>query len=108
MLETQEEKMRRLTTLGETCRKIIEGEITLFPKLNEYDSNFSIGRFIHTKEKSIQKRMIDTKNFYLDFNLDNNKKIIWDMLFLSEVISRQITDSKTIKEILIKIMNKQK
>jgi len=105
MVESQEEKIIRLTKLGETCRKIIEGEITLFPKLTEEDYNFSIGRFIKTKETIIQKRMIDSKNFHLDFNLDNNKKIIWDMLFLSEVISRQITDINTINEILTKMLN---
>ena len=105
MVESQEEKIIRLTKLGETCRKIIEGEITLFTKLTEEDYEFSIGRFIKTKETIIQKRMIDSKNFHLDFNLDNNKQIIWDMLFLSEVISRQITDPNTIKEILTKMMN---
>lgn len=105
MLETQEEKIRRLTSLGETCRKIIEGETTLFTKLTEEDYNFSIGRFIRTKEQIISKRMLDNKTFSLGFNLDNNKNIIWDLLFLSEVISRQITDPNVIKEILTKMIN---
>lgn len=105
MLEKEEEKIRRLSTLGETCRKIIDGEISLFANLNEEDYDFAIGKFIRTKEKSIQKRMGNAKNFYLDFNLDNNKNIIWDMLFLSEVISRQITAPNAIKEILTKMMN---
>lgn len=92
-MSLKKKKIRRLTKLGETCRKIIEGEITLLPQLTEEDYNFSIGRFIKIKETRLQKK------FHLDFNLNNNKNIIWDTLFLSEVISREITDPNTIKEI---------
>jgi len=97
------EEYKKIYELGKIVREIIDGKKSLFNDQTTENIFFSIMRFNQLKEKSINKRMIDGVNYYLDFNLNDNKHMIWDMLFLSKVITKQITDPASIYEILKKI-----
>ena len=85
---------KQMEKLGRVIRMIIDGEATFF---EDKEISVILADFAYKKERYIQKE-VNSRHpsiYKLYFDIDDGKKIIWDMLFLQRIIKKQIASNSS-------------
>ena len=82
--------------MSEFVRKVLAGDERAVVLFNQsYDA--AVARFMKLKETIIEKVSIDS-SYDLIFDIEKSRKLLWDLLFLAEIVKYESAKDPVIKQ----------